>query len=164
MKPIRIAAVAAIVLVTVALAGVGRPEEARSDQGTPLRGITVNASGNVEATPDKAALELGVETQAPDAKTALAQNAERLNRVIAALRKAGVSKDDLQTSNVSLWPQREQRRQLDHRLLRAEHRLGRARRGEGRRRPRRRGRRGRQRRLGAVAVGRATGTSSTARR
>jgi uncharacterized protein YggE len=107
MKPIRIAAVAALVLVAAAVAGVGRPEEARSEQGTTLRGITVNASGTVEATPDKAALELGVETQAPDAKTALEQNAERLNRVIAALRKAGVSKDDLQTSNVSLWPQRD---------------------------------------------------------
>ena len=107
MKPIRIAAVAALVLAAAALAGVGRPEEARSDQGTPARGITVNASGKIEAAPDKAALQLGVETQAPDAKTALAQNAERLNRVIAALRKAGVSKDDLQTSNVSLWPQRD---------------------------------------------------------
>jgi uncharacterized protein len=107
MKPIRIAAVAALVLVAAAIAGVGRPEEARSEQGTTTRGITVNAAGNVETAPDQAALELGVETQAPDAKTALAQNAERLGRVIDALRKAGVAKDDLRTSNVSIWPQRE---------------------------------------------------------
>ncbi len=106
MKPIRIAATAALVLVAAALAGVGRPEEARSDQGPPARGITVNASGKVEAAPDKAGLEVGVETQAPTAKDALAQNAQRLNSVIDALRKAGVSKDDLRTSNVSLWPQR----------------------------------------------------------
>jgi uncharacterized protein len=106
MKPIRIAAIAALVLAAAAIAGVGRPEDARSEQGPPARGITVTASGTVEATPDKAALELGVETQAESAKTALAQNAERLRRVIDALRKAGVSKDDLQTSNVSLWPQR----------------------------------------------------------
>jgi hypothetical protein len=106
MKPIRIAAVAALVLVAAALAGVGRPEEARSDQGPPARGITVNASGKVEAVPDTAALELGVETQASNAKDALAQNSERLKRVLDALRKAGVAKDDLQTTQVSLWPER----------------------------------------------------------
>lgn len=107
MRPFRIAAVAALVLVAAAVAGVGRPEEARSDEGAPTRGITVTASGKVEAVPDKAALELGVETQASSAKTALAQNAERLRRVIDALRKAGVAEDDLQTSNVTLWPQRD---------------------------------------------------------
>jgi uncharacterized protein YggE len=106
MKPIRIAAVAALVLAAAAVAGVGRPEEARSEQGTTTRGITVNASGTVETTPDTAALELGVQTDAANAKAALSENAERLRRVIDALRKAGVAKDDLQTSNVSLWPQR----------------------------------------------------------
>jgi uncharacterized protein len=107
MKPIRIVAVAALVLVAAALAGVGRPEEAKSEQGATTRGITVNASGKVEAAPDRASLELGVETQASNAKEALGQNAERLRRVIDALRKAGVSKDDLRTSHVSLWPQRD---------------------------------------------------------
>lgn len=106
MKPIRIAAVAALVLAAAAVAGVGRPEEARSEQGTTIHGITVSASGTVETTPDTAALELGVETHASNAKDALAQNAERLRRVIDALRKAGVA-DDLRTSNVSLWPQRD---------------------------------------------------------
>lgn len=107
MKPIRIAGVASLILVAAAVAGVGRPEEARSEQGPPTRGITVNASGKVEAAPDKASLELGVETQAADAKAALRENAERLRRVLDALRKAGVSKDDIRTSNVSLWPQRD---------------------------------------------------------
>jgi uncharacterized protein YggE len=106
MKPIRIAVIAALVLAAAAIAGVGRPEEARSEQGPAARGITVTASGTVEAAPDNAALELGVETQAESAKTALDQNGERLRRVIDALRKAGVAKDDLRTSNVSLWPQR----------------------------------------------------------
>jgi len=105
MNPIRIAAVAALVLAAAALAGVGLPEEARSDQGPPARGITVTASGKVESVPDTAALEVGVETQASNAKDALAQNGDRLKRVLDALRKAGVDKDDLQTSQVSLWPE-----------------------------------------------------------
>jgi uncharacterized protein len=105
MNPIRIAAVAALVLAAAALAGVGLPEEARSDQGTPLRGITVNASAEIEAVPDRAALQIGVDTQASNAKQALTQNAERVRRVIDALRQAGVAKDDLQTSQVSLWPE-----------------------------------------------------------
>jgi uncharacterized protein YggE len=107
MKPIRIAAVAALVLAAAAVAGVGRPEEARSEQGTPTRGITVNASGDVETTPDRAALDLGVQTNAANAKAALAQNAERLRHVIDALSKAGVARGDLRTSNVSLWPQQD---------------------------------------------------------
>jgi uncharacterized protein YggE len=107
MNPIRIAAVAALVLAAAALAGVGLPEEARSDQGPPARGITVNASGKVDSVPDRAALEIGVETHAGSAKDALARNADRLADVIAALRKAGVAKDDLQTSQVYLWPQRD---------------------------------------------------------
>ena len=107
MKPIRIAAVAALALAAAAVAGVGRPEEARSEQGTPTRGITVNASGDVETTPDRAALDLGVQTNAANAKAALAQNAERLRHVIDALSKAGVARDDLRTSNVSLWPQQD---------------------------------------------------------
>jgi uncharacterized protein YggE len=105
MNPIRIAAVAALVLAAGALAGVGLPEEARSDQGPPARGITVTASGKVESVPDIAALQVGVETEASNAKDALAQNGERLNRVLDALRKAGVDKDDLQTSQVSVWPE-----------------------------------------------------------
>jgi uncharacterized protein len=106
MKPIRIAAVAALVLAAAALAGIGRPEQARSQERTTNRGITVTASGKVEGIPDRAALEIGVDTQAPSAKEALAQNAERLRRVLDALRKAGVAKDDLHASQVSLWPQR----------------------------------------------------------
>lgn len=106
MNPIRIAAVAALVLAAAALAGVGLPEEARSDQGPPARGITVTASGKVEAVPDRASLELGVETQASNAKDALAQNGQRLEHVLSALRKAGVGQDDLRTSQVSLWPER----------------------------------------------------------
>ena len=99
MNPIRIAAVAAPVLAAAALAGVGLPEQARSDEGAPARGITVTASGKVESIPDRA--------QAGSAKSALGQNADRLADVIDALRKAGVAKDDLQTSQVYLWPQRE---------------------------------------------------------
>src|SRR5918999_2653535 len=105
MSPIRIAAVAALVLAAAALAGVGLPEEARSDQGTPLRGITVNASADIEAAPDRAALQVGVDTQASSAKQALTQNAQRVRQVIDALRQAGVAKDDLHTSQVSLWPE-----------------------------------------------------------
>ena len=79
-------------------------------------------------------------------RTRSPQNGERLRRVIDALRKAGVAKDDLRTSNVSLWPQRDNDGMVHHAVSGAEHRLGRARRREGRRRDRRRRRRGRERR------------------
>jgi len=106
MKPIRIVALALLGLAAVALAGVGRPEPAESQAGDARRGITVNATGKVTAVPDTAELSLGVETQAGTAREALAQNSDRVRRVIDAVRDAGVSKDDLQTSQVSMWPQR----------------------------------------------------------
>ena len=107
MNPIRIAAVSALILFAAALAGVGLPEQASGDQGAPARGITVSATADVEAVPDRAALQVGVDTQASTAKDALSQNSERVRKVIDALRRAGVDKDDLQTSQVSLWPETE---------------------------------------------------------
>lgn len=106
MKSIRIVALALLGLAAIALAGVGRPEPAQSQAGDARRGITVNATGKVTAVPDTAELSLGVETQAGTARDALAQNSVQVRRVIDAVRAAGVSKDDLQTSQVSMWPQR----------------------------------------------------------
>jgi hypothetical protein len=67
--------------------------------------VTVSADARVTAAPDLATIGAGVVTQAPDAATALAQNAERMERVVAALRKAGVAERDLRTSQLSVQPQ-----------------------------------------------------------
>ena len=67
--------------------------------------LTLSAAGEVQATPDKASINLGVQVKAPTAAEAMAQNARRMNAVIAELRRAGVPEKDVQTSNLSLSAQ-----------------------------------------------------------
>jgi uncharacterized protein YggE len=108
MKLIRIAAVALLVLAAAALAGTGRPEAAGgADEGT-RSGITVTGLGTVKSTPDEAEISLGVETEAATAKDALAENSARMERLLAALRGAGVKKEDIRTQEVSLYPRYEE--------------------------------------------------------
>ena len=67
--------------------------------------VKVSATGEVRRAPDVAQVGVGVMTQAPDAKAALAANATQMERVIKAVRAAGVADKDIQTTGVSLQPQ-----------------------------------------------------------
>lgn len=67
--------------------------------------LTVNADGSSEARPDMAIVNLGVTTEGQTAAAALAENARRMTALTAALRRAGIAERDIQTSNVSVYPQ-----------------------------------------------------------
>jgi uncharacterized protein len=67
--------------------------------------LDVSARGESRVVPDVAIINAGVVTQAADAQTAMRDNAQRMNRVIAALKAAGVADKDVQTSSVNLSPQ-----------------------------------------------------------
>lgn len=67
-------------------------------------GITVVGTGSVTATPDTASWSFGVQTSADTASAALSANSEAMEQVVAALRDAGIARDDLQTEQVSVWP------------------------------------------------------------
>jgi uncharacterized protein YggE len=96
--------VAFLLLGAAAVAGVARPEgsHAAGSSDTPVRTITVTGMGTATSTPIRASLSFGVQTQAPTAKAALAQNAVEMRKVIAALERAGAK--DVQTQSVSLSP------------------------------------------------------------
>ena len=68
----------------------------------PSGGITVTGTGTVQSVPDQAQFSLGVQTNGPTAREALAANSERMRRVLAALFAAGVAKGDVQTQDVSV--------------------------------------------------------------
>jgi uncharacterized protein len=108
VKPIRIAAIALLVLAAAALAGVGRPEAAGGAEEDARAGITVTGIGTVKATPDEGELSLGVETEGATAKDALAENSARMQRLLAALRGVAVKKEDIRTQEVSLYPRYEE--------------------------------------------------------
>jgi uncharacterized protein YggE len=94
--------IAAVVLVTAALVGIGRPEAAHGDVATPDT-VTTVGHGVVTVAPDEATVTAGVHTRAASASAALAENAKLMNSVVAALKAAGGQ--DLQTQQVSLYPQ-----------------------------------------------------------
>jgi uncharacterized protein YggE len=101
MKPIRIAALVVAGAAVVAFAGVGRPDLA-GGASEPSGGITVTGTGTVQSVPDQAQFSLGVQTDGPTAREALAANSERMRTVLAALFAAGVAKGDVQTQDVSV--------------------------------------------------------------
>jgi len=101
MKPIRIAALVVVGAAVVALAGVGRPDLA-GGASEPSGGITVTGTGTVQTKPDQAEFTLGVQSEGPTAREALAANSEEMRRVLAALFAAGVAKGDVQTQTVSV--------------------------------------------------------------
>jgi hypothetical protein len=100
---------AAAVVAVAAFAGVGRPDAARGDVASPDT-VTTTGHGVVTVVPDEASVSAGVHTQAASAAAALAQNAQLMNAVVAALKAAGGS--DLQTQQVSLYPQTNDQNQV----------------------------------------------------
>ncbi|MEO7379641.1 MAG: SIMPL domain-containing protein, partial [Sphingomicrobium sp.] len=73
----------------------------------PISGTRLDISATGEATrvPDVAIISAGVTTQATTATDALGQNAARMERVRAALKRAGIADRDIQTASISLQPQ-----------------------------------------------------------
>jgi uncharacterized protein len=67
-------------------------------------GITVVGSGSARTVPDVSDWSFGVQVDADSASAALKGAAEATKRMIAALRQAGVARDDLRTEQISLYP------------------------------------------------------------
>ena len=67
--------------------------------------LDITAEGMTTRVPDIATIRSGVVSQAPTAAAALADNAARMARVLAAVKRAGVQLRDVQTANVSLSSQ-----------------------------------------------------------
>lgn len=67
--------------------------------------LSVSAQGEVRRAPDIATLSTGVVTQAADANAAMRANAEQMEKVVEAIRAAGIEPRDIQTSGINLNPQ-----------------------------------------------------------
>ena len=89
------------IAIPPASAQVAAPVFAQPVSGTRL---DISANGEVSRVPDIAVISAGVVTRSATAVAALADNAARMERVRAALKRAGIADRDIQTSNVSLNP------------------------------------------------------------
>jgi uncharacterized protein len=101
MKPLFLASLAALALATP-MAVEAEGTQTQTIAGTRLE---LQARGESHVVPDIAIVTAGVVTQAADAATAMRDNAARMARVIAALKRAGLADKDVQTQSVSLSPQ-----------------------------------------------------------
>lgn len=90
----------------LALAGAALPAAALAQTSVTIAEtapvVTLNVTESVEATPDIAIVGTGVQTRAPTAAQAMTDNAAKMDRLVAALAKAGIAKNDIQTSGVTL--------------------------------------------------------------
>jgi uncharacterized protein YggE len=89
-----------------AAAGWTGPLRAQAGPSQPEpRTIRVSAVGEASVAPDEAQLILSVESEGATAQAAGQENAQTMQRVIAALVGAGVPRDSIETRNYSLSPQ-----------------------------------------------------------
>jgi uncharacterized protein YggE len=69
--------------------------------------ISVTGNGRTNLTPDRFTFSVGVQTVAPTVDEAVNENNRRVAAVVAALKKAGATDNNIQTSNFSIWPQQD---------------------------------------------------------
>lgn len=102
LRPLLLAFALAAALPMTSHARPAADLAAPATQGTLL---SVSATAEASRTPDIATLSTGVVTQAADANAAMRDNAVQMDRMLAALRAAGIAPRDVQTSGINLNPQ-----------------------------------------------------------
>jgi len=68
-----------------------------------IRTVSVSGAGQVSLQPDIAYIYMGVHTEQPSASEAVAANNANTQKLLEALKAAGVAEADLRTSNFSIW-------------------------------------------------------------
>ena len=96
-------------LTAIALGAAALPASAMA-QTAPVPVISgtrldISATGEVTRVPDLAIISAGVQTLQPTASAAIEETAARMERVRAALKRAGIDDKDIQTSTISLNPE-----------------------------------------------------------
>jgi uncharacterized protein YggE len=67
--------------------------------------LQVSAHAEAHRVPDVATISSGVVTQAADANAAMRDNAVQMDKVMKAIRAAGIAERDIQTSGINVNPQ-----------------------------------------------------------
>ena len=80
---------------------------AQAPQGMPMMpppSINITTTSDMKVTPDRATIRISVQTKAPTASAAAAANAKKQNAVLDALRKLGLTNDQLSTADYNVNP------------------------------------------------------------
>jgi len=92
----------ASMFVLAAISGRSLAQQSVATDGTL---VSVQANADVTRVPDVATVSAGVVTQAADANAAMRANAAEMDKVMSAIRAAGIAERDIQTSGINLNPQ-----------------------------------------------------------
>jgi hypothetical protein len=99
------ALLAALALALVALAGCGETTNITTPAGAAANTVTASGAGTTQAVPDTAEMSFGVTTLSANAKLALDEAATSAAQIASALKKQGIADEDIQTQDVSVYPQ-----------------------------------------------------------
>src|ERR1051325_4831178 len=80
--------------------------------------VSVTGNGKATLTPDRVTFTVGVQTISPTVEEAVNQNNQKVQAVVAALKKAGAKDNEVQTSNFSIFPQQDYSQQQQGQLPR----------------------------------------------
>lgn len=93
-------------LLSLALFGVSAPLLAQqSDNIAAIPQIAVASRGEVKVNPDRANIQISVQTRAETAAAAAAENARKQKAVIDALRALGIDAKDISTAGYNVYPE-----------------------------------------------------------
>lgn len=99
------ALLAGLTLGLVALSGCSSSGTASSAGSAPANTVTASGTGTSQAAPDTAEMSFGVMTTSSNAKTALNDASKVAAQIAAAVKKQGIAAEDIQTRDVSVYPQ-----------------------------------------------------------
>lgn len=84
---------------------VAAPLAAQMPTQPPPETISVTGTGRATLTPDRFSFTAGVQSMAPTVEEAVNENNAKMSAVIAALKKAGATDQEVRTTNFSIYPQ-----------------------------------------------------------
>jgi len=99
------AGLAALALVAAYLIGSAGPEPAHAETSATTRTITVTGVGHVAVVPDQLGFQLSVSVLRDDLDQAMNDGNTAMQAVVDSLKAAGVADKDVQTTDVSLYPE-----------------------------------------------------------
>ena len=95
--------VAVIALLALLVSACG-PTTINQQAQPVVHTLSVTGTGQAILTPDIAYIYIGVHTEKPTASESVTENSSQTQKVIDALKSAGVDKKDIRTTNFSIWP------------------------------------------------------------
>jgi len=102
-KPVRVRR-KAVLAASALLLGAAAQAGAQPVPAVQPPQITVSARGEVQVTPDRARVQVGVETQAKTAALAAAENNKKQTAILAAIRALGVPAAQITTMGYNVSP------------------------------------------------------------